>query len=92
MAGYDLEMVESFLDEELEEALSSLEDATSVIIEQNRALNLQRAALNEFQAGNRQAQMQFKRTAGLRQRNRLQGKQNTDLAVMFTRIFSQTWF
>lgn len=81
MAGYDLEMVESFLDEELEEALSSLEDATSVIVEQSRVLNLQRAGLNEFQAGNRQAQMQFKRTAGLRQRNRLQGKQNTDLAV-----------
>lgn len=90
-AGYDLETIESFADEEIEAALSSLGNATSAIIEQSTVMELQRDALNEFQDGNRQTHMQFKRTTGLRQRNRLQEKQNTDLAVMFTKNFFETW-
>lgn len=89
-AGYDLETVESFPDEEIEAALSSLENATLVITEQSSVMKLQRTAVNEFQAGNRQTQIQFKRTAGLRQRNRLQEKQNTDLAVISTKTLSET--
>lgn len=84
-AGYDLETVESFPDEEIGAALSSLEKATLVITEQTLILKLQRTALSEFQAGYRQTQIQSKRTAGLRQRNRLQEKQNIDLAVTSTK-------
>lgn len=89
-AGYDLETVESFPDEEIEAALSSLENATLVITEQSLVMKLQRTALCEFQAGNRQTQIQFKRTAGLRHRNRLQEKQNTDLAVTSTKTLFET--
>ena len=70
--------------------MSSLENATLAITEQNRVLKRQRAALDEFQASNRQKTMQFKRIGGLRQKARLQEKQNTDLAVMSPKFSSHT--
>ncbi|MCJ1464254.1 hypothetical protein MMC07_002867 [Pseudocyphellaria aurata] len=80
-AGYDLETVQSFSDEDIEAGLSSLEYLTSRITEQRAVMELQRAALDDFQASNRETKSQFKRTAGLRRKSHLQEKQNTDLAV-----------
>lgn len=81
-ATHDLGTVKIFEDADLETALALLEESTSAMVAQTRVLRLQQEALNEFQATNHQAQIQFKRITGYRQRHRIQEKQNTDLAVM----------
>lgn len=83
-ANFDLDTVRPFLDEEIEAAVNSLEMSTSAITTQNRILKLRKEALIDFQAYTHQTQMQCNRIAGLRQRNRLREKQNTDLAVTLT--------
>lgn len=80
--NFDLDTVRPFLDGEIEAAVNSLETSTSAITAQNRILKLRKEALIDFQAYTHQTQMQYNRIAGLRQRNRLREKQNTDLAVM----------
>ena len=85
-ASHDLGTVRVFLDEDIEAALTLLENSTSTIITQTQVLKLQQEALKEFQATNDQAQTQFKRITGYRQRYQVQEKQNTDLAVMSAKL------
>lgn len=81
-ASFDLDTVSPFLDADIEAAVHSLEMSTSAITAQNRILKLRKEALIDFQAYTHQTQTQYHRIAGLRQRNRVREKQNTDLAVM----------
>ena len=81
-ANFDLDNVRPFLDEDIEAAVKCLEMSTTAITAQNRILKLRKEAFIDFQAYTQQTQTQYNRIAGLRQRNRLRKKQNTDLAVM----------
>lgn len=80
-ASNDLSIVRPLSDEDFENAIKILEASTSAIEEQNRSFNIQQEALAEFQKKNGRAQTQLKRATSLRQRNLLQEKQNTLLAV-----------
>lgn len=80
-ASFDLDTVSPYLDADIEAAVNSLEKSTSTITAQNRTCKFRKEALIDFQSYTHQTQTQYNRIAGLRQRNRLREKQNTDLAV-----------
>jgi RNase adaptor protein for sRNA GlmZ degradation len=80
--SFDLCLVRSLPEEEIEDATRKLRSSTAAIEQQTRMLKAQQEALTKIQEDNRRTHLNSKQAAEIRQRKRLQEMVDTSQAVI----------